>query len=169
MRSPILICLSCAALCLTACGGGDPAAETAASSESRAAEVSLRKPKPKPKPVILDAPPPKKLVIKDLKRGTGAAAEFGDELTIEYVGYDYRTGKEFDAQTHHWGYGEPAVFELGVGEAVLGWDPGLKGMRVGGRRELIVPPRLAYGNGIAPEGVRPSDTVVFVFELLGIE
>jgi peptidylprolyl isomerase len=103
-----------------------------------------------------------------LKEGTGAAAKAGDELTIEYVGYDYRTGKEFDAQTHHWGYREPAVFELGVGEAVPGWDPGLQGMRVGGLRELTLPPRLAYGNGITPEGVRPSDAVIFVIELQGI-
>jgi peptidylprolyl isomerase len=119
-------------------------------------------------PSIPDAPPPKKLVIKDLRRGTGPAAKSGDELTIEYVGYDYRTGKEFDAQTRHWGHDEPAVFELGVGEAVPGWDPGLQGMRVGGLRELTVPPDLAYGNGISPAGVRPGDTVIFVIELLSI-
>ena len=164
MKASMLACGACAVLGLVACGGGEVGTGSAESSTA-----GSNPGKPKPKPAIPDAPPSKKLVVKDLKRGTGAAAKFGDQLTIEYVAYDYRTGREFDAQTHHWGYGEPAVFELGAGEAVPGWDPGLKGMRVGGRRELIVPPRLAYGVGVAPDGVRPSDTVVFVFELLGIE
>jgi peptidylprolyl isomerase len=164
VKASILACGLCAALGLVACGGGG--AKTG-SAESSTANSNLGR--PKPKPAIPDAPPPKKLVIKDLKRGSGPAAKYGDQLTIEYVGYDYRTGKEFDAQTQHWGYGEPAVFELGAGEAVPGWDPGLRGMKVGGLRELTIPPRLAYGSGIAPEGVRPSDTVIFVFELVGIE
>jgi peptidylprolyl isomerase len=153
------------AAAFAACGG-DSATGVAESVESSTTESVLSR--PKPKPAIPDVPPPKKLVFKDLKRGAGVAAKAGDELTIEYVGYDYRTGKEFDAQTHHWGYDEPAVFELGVGEAVPGWDPGLQGMRVGGLRELTIPPDLAYGDGISPPGVRPSDTVIFVVELLGI-
>jgi peptidylprolyl isomerase len=167
MRLLVPIGVLCALLGLASCGGGSTIG-SAESGESGAVSRPSR-PKPKPSSAMLDAPPPKKLVIKDLKQGKGAAAKPGDKLTVEYVSYDYRTGKEFDAQTHHWGYGEPAVFELGAGEAVPGWDPGLKGMRVGGRRELIVPPRLAYGNGVTPTGVRRNDTVIFVFELVGIE
>lgn len=165
MRVALPVWSLCAALALAGCGGGAQDDSTEADATSSSSGLS----KPKPRPAIPDSPPPKKLVIKDLKRGSGTPAKAGDDLTIEYVAYDYRTGREFDAATHHWGYGEPAVFELGAGEAVPGWDPGLKGMRVGGRRELIVPPRLAYGVGVSPEGVRPSDTVIFIFELLDVE
>ncbi len=166
MRALSSLCGLCAVLAFAACGNGNPANGSAESGESRPVEPGPDRPKPQPS---ISGSPPRKLTVKDLKRGSGAAAKYGDELTIEYVGFDYRTGREFDAQTHHWGYGKPAVFELGAREAVPGWDPGLKGMKVGGLRELTIPPRLAYGSGIAPEGVRPSDTVVFVFELVGIK
>jgi peptidylprolyl isomerase len=124
-------------------------------------------PKPKPKPTtnktkpkveVPKGPPPKKLVIKDLEPGSGPEAKLGDEVTVEYVGVDYKTGKQFDAS---WDRGEPFTFELGVGGVIAGWEQGIEGMKVGGRRELIIPPNLAYG----PE----KGTLVFVVDMLAIE
>jgi peptidylprolyl isomerase len=130
---------------------------------------SSRKPEPKPKPKpttnktkpkvkVPKGPPPKKLVTKDLEKGKGPGAKKGDELTVEYVGVDYKTGKQFDAS---WDRGEPFTFELGSGGVIAGWEQGIEGMKVGGRRELIIPPELAYG----PE----KGTLVFVVDLLAIE
>jgi peptidylprolyl isomerase len=148
----------------TACGADDSTSQTGGPGNSDTVRASRLKPKPTVQ--IPDRPPPRKLVIRDRRIGTGKVARTGDELSVEYVAYNYRTGKEFHRETRHWGHDEPAVFELGAGEAVYGWDPGLRGMKVGGLRELTIPPRLAYGFGISPAGVRPSDTVVFVIELL---
>jgi peptidylprolyl isomerase len=128
-------------------------------------EKSAPKPKPtpttnktKPKVEVPKGPPPKKLVIKDLEKGKAPSAKAGDELTVEYVGVDYKTGKQFDAS---WDRGEPFSFELGSGGVIAGWEQGIEGMKVGGRRELIIPPELAYG----PE----KGTLVFVVDLLAIE
>jgi len=147
-----------------ACGDDDSISRSGESGDFDTARSSLAKPKPKVR--IPNRPPPKKLVVSDRRIGTGKVARVGDELSVEYVAYNYRTGKEFHLETRHWGHDEPAVFELGAGEAVPGWDPGLRGMKIGGLRELTIPPRLAYGAGISPPGVRPNDTVVFVIELL---
>jgi FKBP-type peptidyl-prolyl cis-trans isomerase len=131
-------------------------------------------PKPKPKPTtnktkpkveVPKGPPPKKLVIRDLEEGNGPAAKIGDEVTVEYVGVLYKGGKQFDAS---WDRGEPISFTLGAGEVIPGWDQGIEGMKVGGRRELIIPPNLAYGS----EGggtIPPNSTLVFVVDLLAIE
>jgi len=131
-------------------------------------------PKPKPKPTtnktkpkveVPKGPPPKKLVIKDLETGKGPEAKIGDEVTVHYVGVLYKTGKQFDAS---WDRGEPFTFELGVGQVIAGWEQGIEGMKVGGRRELIIPPELAYGS----EGggtIPPNSTLIFVVDLLAIE
>ena len=109
--------------------------------------------------------PPKKLVIKEIEEGTGAEAKAGDEVTVQYVGVNYKTGKEFDAS---WDRGEPFTFTLGAGMVIPGWDKGVEGMKVGGRRELIIPPNLAYG----PTGRRrrsaPNETLIFVIDLLEV-
>ena len=86
--------------------------------------------------------PPKKLENKELEEGSGAEAKSGDEVTVQYVGVDYKTGKKFDSS---WSRSEPFSFTLGAGEVIPGWDQGVEGMKVGGRRELIIPPELAYG------------------------
>jgi peptidylprolyl isomerase len=109
--------------------------------------------------------PPKKLETSDLIVGTGAEATAGDGVRVQYVGVNYRTGKEFDSS---WGR-EPFTFQLGAGEVIPGWDQGVEGMRVGGRRELIVPPSLAYGSAGAPPSIPPNETLVFVVDLLGAE
>jgi peptidylprolyl isomerase len=121
--------------------------------------------KTKPKVEVPKGPPPKKLVVKDLEEGKGPAAKLGDEVSVEYVGVVYKTGKQFDAS---WDRGEePFTFELGSGGVIAGWEQGIEGMKVGGRRELIIPPELAYGS----EGggsIPPNSTLIFVVDLLAI-
>jgi peptidylprolyl isomerase len=118
----------------------------------------------KPKVTVPSGPPPKQLVEKDLKTGKGPTAEAGDEVTVQYVGVDYKTGKEFDSS---WSRSEPFTFTLGAGEVIKGWDQGIEGMKLGGRRELIIPPELAYGSQ-AVGSIKPNSTLVFVVDLLAI-
>jgi peptidylprolyl isomerase len=119
----------------------------------------------KPTVAVPSGPPPKKLVIKDLKTGKGPTAEAGDEVTVQYVGVDYKTGKEFDSS---WSRNEPFTFNLGAGEVIKGWDQGIEGMKLGGRRELIIPPELAYGSQEAGS-IKPNSTLVFVVDLLAVK
>lgn len=124
--------------------------------------VALEKPEVK----IPDGPPPKELVIEDIEPGEGAAAKRGDTVTVEYVGVDYRSGEEFDES-----YSRPHPFEfrLGAGAVIRGWDEGIEGMREGGRRKLIIPPRLAYGKRGAPPAIGRNATLVFVVDLVEVE
>ena len=109
--------------------------------------------------------PPKKLEIKEIEEGTGAEAKAGDEVTVQYVGVNYKNGKEFDAS---WDRGEPFSFQLGAGMVIPGWDKGVEGMKVGGRRELIIPPELAYGPEGSPPAIGPNETLIFVIDLLEV-
>ena len=108
----------------------------------------------------------KKLVIKDLEEGTGAEAKAGDRVTVQYVGVNYKNGKEFDSS---WSRNEPFPLTLGAGEVIPGWEQGIEGMKVGGRRELIIPPELAYGEAGYPPSIAPNETLVFVIDLLEAE
>ena len=108
--------------------------------------------------------PPKKLEIKDLIAGTGAEAKAGEKLTVNYVGVLYKGGKEFDAS---WKRKEPFEFTLGQGQVIKGWDQGLVGMKVGGRRELVIPSELAYGKTGSPPAIPANAPLVFVIDLLG--
>lgn len=107
--------------------------------------------------------PPAKLVAKDLVVGTGKAAQPGDALTVRYVGVSFSTGKEFDAS---WKTPENAFpFTLGQGAVIKGWDEGVVGMKVGGRRELVIPSELAYGEQGSPPTIKGGETLVFVIDL----
>jgi peptidylprolyl isomerase len=108
-------------------------------------------------------PAPSKLVIKDLVTGTGAEAKLGDSITVNYVGFLYDTGKVFDAS---WKRGEPSTFTLENGSLINGWTQGIPGMKVGGRRELIIPAALAYG-AKGTSGIPANSPLVFVIDLLG--
>ncbi|HEX5594276.1 MAG TPA: FKBP-type peptidyl-prolyl cis-trans isomerase [Solirubrobacterales bacterium] len=120
--------------------------------------------KTKPKVKVPSGPPPKKLEIKDLEEGTGPAAKAGDEVTVQYVGVNYKTGQQFDAS---WDRGEPFTFKLGEGLVIQGWEQGIEGMKAGGRRELIIPPQLGYGS--QSTGTIPAnETLVFVVDLEAI-
>jgi peptidylprolyl isomerase len=108
-------------------------------------------------------PAPSKLVIKDIVKGTGAEAKLGESITVNYVGYLYKTGKVFDAS---WTRGEPSTFTLETGSLIAGWTQGIPGMKVGGRRELIIPASLAYGEK-GTSGIPANSPLVFVIDLLG--
>lgn len=132
---------------------------------SESGETGVPSNKSKPKVKVPSGPPPKKLEIKDLEEGKGPAAKAGDEVTVHYVGVDYKTGKEFDAS---WDRGEPFAFKLGEGAVIPGWEKGVAGMKAGGRRELIIPPQLGYGSqGAGP--IPPNETLVFVVDLEAIK
>ncbi len=98
----------------------------------------------------------------DVVDGKGRAAKAGDNLVVHYVGVLYKTGKQFDAS---WDGGRPFPFTLGQGAVIPGWDQGLQGMKVGGRRLLIIPPDLAYG-AQGQGSIGPNETLVFVVDLL---
>jgi peptidylprolyl isomerase len=108
--------------------------------------------------------PPTKLVTKEIVTGSGPVAEKGASVTVNYVGALYKTGKVFDAS---WNRNEPFNFTLGAGNVIKGWEQGVVGMRVGGRRELIIPPELAYGKQGSGTTIPPNETLVFVVDLLG--
>ena len=154
----------CAALGLAACGGGDDST-TGATESSASAETESSAEKTKPKVTVPKGAPPTKLEVKDLEEGTGAEAKAGDEVTVQYVGVNYKNGKEFDAS---WDRGEPFTFQLGAGMVIPGWDQGVEGMKVGGRRELIIPPELAYGPEGSPPAIGPNETLIFVIDLLEV-
>jgi peptidylprolyl isomerase len=109
--------------------------------------------------------PPTTLVKKDLIVGTGPEAKAGQSATVNYVGVLYSTGKVFDAS---WKRHEPFTFSLGKAQVIPGWDQGIVGMKVGGRRELIIPAPLAYGAKGAPPSIPPNAALVFVVDLLAV-
>ncbi|MGA2320133.1 MAG: FKBP-type peptidyl-prolyl cis-trans isomerase [Solirubrobacteraceae bacterium] len=119
-----------------------------------------KEPKVTPPP----GPAPTKLVVKNLIVGTGAEAMAGQTITVNYVGVLFKGGKEFDAS---WKRKEPFTFVLGKGQVIAGWDQGLSGMKVGGRRELTIPAVLAYGAKGSPPTIPANAPLVFVIDLLG--
>jgi peptidylprolyl isomerase len=110
-------------------------------------------------------PPPTKLVTKDLITGTGKTASAGSTVTVNYVGVLYKTGKQFDAS---WNRHQPFTTALSGGQVIPGWVQGIPGMKVGGRRELIIPPALGYGAKGAGSTIPPNSTLVFVVDLLSV-
>jgi peptidylprolyl isomerase len=107
--------------------------------------------------------PPTELEITDIWEGDGAEANPGDLVRVHYVGVAYSTGEEFDAS---WNRGDPLQFELGAGHVIAGWDQGVQGMKVGGRRQLVIPPDLAYGDQGAGASIAPGETLIFVCDLV---
>jgi peptidylprolyl isomerase len=123
--------------------------------------VSIEKPE-------IDFPggePPKDLEIKDIWEGDGPVAKAGDTVSVHYVGVAFSTGEEFDAS---WNRGTPLQFQLGVGQVIAGWDQGVQGMKVGGRRQLTIPAHLAYGDRGAGGRIAPGETLIFVCDLISV-
>jgi peptidylprolyl isomerase len=150
---------------VSACGDDDPspAADSSIAVDTAgqaAVDTSV-------KPVIeaKAGAPPVDLVTTDLVVGTGAEAVTGSTVEVHYVGAHYATGEPFDAS---WDRGQTFPVPLGAGRVIPGWDQGLVGMKVGGRRELIVPPGLAYGADGFPPVIQPDETLVFVVDLISI-
>jgi peptidylprolyl isomerase len=118
--------------------------------------------------VIPSGPPPKTLVKKDIIVGTGATAKDGSQVSVNYVGKLYENGKVFDSSWKDTPGKAFGPFQLGAGAVIKGWDQGLVGMKVGGRRELIIPPDLAYGAAGQPPTIPKNATLVFVVDLLAV-
>jgi FKBP-type peptidyl-prolyl cis-trans isomerase len=109
------------------------------------------------------APAPKTLTTKDIIVGTGTEAKTGASVAVNYVGALYSNGKVFDAS---WKRNEPFTLTLGQGQVIPGWEKGIVGMHVGGRRELIIPPELGYGKRGSPPNIPPNETLIFIVDLL---
>ena len=110
-----------------------------------------------------EGPPPQDLQIVDEVVGEGTEAQAGMTVRAHYVGVAYSTGEEFDAS---WNRGQPLDFRLGVGQVIPGWDQGIQGMKVGGRRRLTIPAPLAYGDRGAGSVIAPGETLIFVVDLV---
>jgi peptidylprolyl isomerase len=190
IRLMIVLALAAAALVVAGCGGS-----TQPSAADKAAEQAAKEAASKPKTAAAPAPaapqaqvvqptageadlkkkpkvpkgtgaPPTTLVVQNLIVGTGAAAKSGDQLSVQYVGVLFKDGKEFDSS---WANGKkPFQFALGGGQVIPGWDQGLAGMKVGGRRKLIIPASLAYGAQGSPPKIGPNQALIFDIDLTKI-
>ena len=109
---------------------------------------------------------PFELGVDDLTVGDGAEATAGAKVSVHYVGVSFLTGEEFDAS---WNRGQPFEFRLGKGQVIPGWDQGVAGMRVGGRRRLTIPSAMAYGARGAGGVIKPNEPLVFVVDLLAVD
>ena len=112
-----------------------------------------------------DGPAPTELLVTDVWEGDGPEAVPGKPVTVHYVGVAHSSGEEFDAS---WNRGSPFQFPLGAGRVIAGWDQGVAGMKVGGRRRLVIPPHLGYGDRGAGGAIKPGETLIFVVDLLGV-
>jgi peptidylprolyl isomerase len=180
VKALALLIAICVAMAIAGCGGGDDSsADSTAAAESTVAEApppaeappaeaaaeeeKLQGPKPE---VEVPEPLPKKLVIKDLKVGTGREAKKGDEVTVQFVGVR-ADGSPFQSSWEN--EEEPFTFDLGSKQVIPGWEKGVPGMKVGGRRELIVPPNLIYHPGIPHPPLSEEDTLVYIVDVLAID
>lgn len=119
----------------------------------------------KPEIDFPEGEPPADLEIKEIWEGDGAEAKAGDYVKVHYVGVAFSTGEEFDAS---WNRGTPLQFQLGAGQVIQGWDKGIQGMKVGGRRRLTIPAHLAYGERGAGSAIAPGETLIFVCDLVAV-
>lgn len=181
MKRLVLVLFSCLALVVAGCGSSDDSSSSSSESTATSTESSEKSPaesgesaekqssggeKTKPKVTVPSGPPPKKLEIKEIEKGSGPEAKAGDEATVQYVGVGYDSKEEFDSS---WSHNEPFPVTLGAGGVIPGWEQGIEGMKVGGRRELIIPPNLAYGPEGRPPVIGPNETLIFVIDLLAVE
>jgi peptidylprolyl isomerase len=182
MQRDFLIIGAILALVVAGCGGGSASTDTSSAVASPfripnenpsiryEAEIKADAKRNalvgfEPKPIIPNSPPPEFIALTDLIEGIGHLSHVGEKATVQYVGFDYSSGKKFDSS---WDRGEPFTFTLGAGEVIKGWDEGLVGMEVGDRRELVIPPELGYGSRRVGK-IRPNSTLVFVVDLLAVE
>src|SRR5689334_16646071 len=119
----------------------------------------------KPDVQIPDGAPSYQLELEDLEVGTGEEAAAGQTVEVHYVGVSWSTKQQFDAS---WDRGSTFQFKLGRGQVIQGWDQGVAGMKVGGRRRITIPPMLGYGKRGAGGVIGPDETLVFVVDLIGV-
>lgn len=173
VRTWTLVLVAASGLGLAACGSSSSSSTTTAPVATTAPATigTISDPSPagtlgtEPTIVVPPGAPPTQLESKDLIVGTGPAAKPGDSVSVQYVGVAYSTGKVFDAS---WSRGQPFQFTLGAGQVITGWDKGVVGMQVGGRRELILPPSYGYGATSPGAGIAANDTLIFIVDLVKI-
>ena len=119
----------------------------------------------KPEVVIPDTAPSYQLELEDITVGEGDEATTGSIVEVHYVGVSWKSGNQFDAS---WDRGDTFKFGLGKGQVIRGWDEGVQGMKVGGRRKITIPPDMAYGKRGAGGVIGPDETLVFVVDLIGV-
>jgi peptidylprolyl isomerase len=177
-RLPILLACLLLAVFAAACGDDEkeasatptptetatPEAATAGEVDAEAISKDLTE---KPEVAQPSGDPPTELQSVDLVKGKGKAAKAGDTVSVQYVGNSWSTGTQFDAS---WDRGsEPFTFPLGAGQVIPGWDQGIVGMKKGGRRLLVIPPDLAYGEQSPSPDIGPNETLIFVVDLVDIK
>lgn len=143
-------------------GAEEAAAEQGSGSEATTSGAAGEKPKIT---IPEGAEPPAELNVEDVTEGEGPAAKPGDQLTVNYVGVSFSNGEEFDTSFGK----DPFPFQLGGQMVIPGWDQGVEGMKVGGRRQLTIPPELAYGPQGQPPVIGPNETLVFAIDLVSID
>ena len=109
--------------------------------------------------------PPAELVIEEVEVGTGEEAKAGHNVEVHYAGNAWSTRQQFDSS---WDRGETFTFRLGAGQVIGGWDQGVAGMKIGGRRRLVIPPDLGYGAAGFGRSIKPNETLIFVVDLLEV-
>lgn len=158
---PLLVCLPLAVALLVACSGDSPGGEKAAT-----ASADSQVPGVKPEVAVPEGEaPPDELVVEELIAGEGAEVAPGDTVQIHWVGRAWSSGVEFDSS---WDRGPPLTVEVGGGGVIAGLDGGLRGLRVGGRYRLVIPPELAYGSRGTRGAIGPGETLVMVVDVLEI-
>ncbi len=173
-RLPIVLACLVLSLFLASCGGDDdesaatpePAGTATATPEAAGTidpSTISKDLSEKPKVSKPSGAPPTELVTEDIVKGTGPAAKTGDVVSMQYAGWSWSTGAEFDSS---WSRNkEPFQFQLGAQMVIPGWDQGIVGMKKGGRRLLVIPPELAYGANSPGPGIGPNETLIFVVDL----
>lgn len=170
MTSVVAVCAAASLVFLvSACGDDDTSSDVV--TEDSITEMELTPVEDyevvgeKPEIVIPDEEPPTDLVIDDLRDGDGDQVTTGSFVTVHYVGVAWSNGEQFDAS---WDREQPFQFTIGIDPVIQGWELGLQGMKVGGQRQLTIPPDLGYGDsGAGP--IAPGETLVFVVDLLAVE
>ncbi len=119
----------------------------------------------KPTVTIPQTDAPSELITTDIVVGTGDEATKGKNVSVHYVGVAWSNGRQFDAS---WDRNEPFEFRLGAGQVIQGWDEGVAGMRIGGRRQLTIPPHMGYGSRGAGGVIKGNETLVFIVDLLNV-
>jgi peptidylprolyl isomerase len=156
---PVIV--ACAAIGFVGCGDADSSASNLSQNPTGSLTNALKRLVAQVR--IPEGPPPKALIKRDLIEGAGPSAALGREVTIRFVGFDYKTGTvvgaPWDGKSTHW--------KLGTKWVLRGMEKGVEGMKVGGRRQLIIPPRLAFGPDSPPK-IPPNETMVYMIELLKI-
>jgi len=163
MKALIPTVVLCAALAAAGCGSGG-SSEATGSTLGGNTRLGGRT---QPFIAAPKGPPPKKLVIKDIEEGSGPVAKAGDRATVSWAGFLYKGGRWFFS-SWNWKFQDRFSFTIGSGQVIPGWDWGMRGMRVGGRRKMVIPARLAYG-ARGTSYVPPNEAVIYVVDLLKIK